>query len=200
MRTLIRIVTTLLALVLVVLIAAVLVATLYFDPNDFKDELSKTVQKHTGRTLTISGDIELSLFPWLGVDVGRLDLGNAPGFAEPVFASTDRVQIRVKLLPLLKKQLQMDTVTLHGLNLKLARDEQGRGNWQDLAQGRPEEGQPAAPPETQPEASEGLPLASLAIGGLDVQQAHIEWQDAQAGQRYLLESVTLKTLHEKKQT
>ena len=84
MRTFFRIVTTLLALVLVVVIAAVLVATLYFDPNDFKDELADSVHKHTGRTMEISGNIELSFFPWLGIDVGRLDLGNAPGFADPV--------------------------------------------------------------------------------------------------------------------
>ncbi len=193
MRTLLRIVTTLVALVLVVVIAAVLILTLYFDPNDYKDQLAEAVQTQTGRRVAIEGDIGLSVFPWLGIDVGRLELGNAPGFQEPVFASTERVQIRVKLLPLLKKQIQMDTVTLHGLRLKLARDEQGRGNWEDLAQAGAAESKPPEDPQATPQTSSELPLASLAIGGLDVRQAHVEWVDAQAEQKYTLDDVTLTT-------
>ncbi len=188
MRTFFRVITTVVALVLVLVIAAVLVVALYFDPNDFKDELAEAVQKETGRTLDISGNIELSLFPWLGVDVGRLEVGNAPGFEDSPFASADRMQVRVRLLPLLKKQLEMDTVTLHGLDLRLARDQQGRGNWEDLAQP-----QDAKPEKKEPKETQGLPLAGLAIGGLDVQQARIEWDDAQAGQRYALDGVSLQT-------
>ncbi len=193
MRTVLRIVTTLVALVLVVVIAAVLILSLYFDPNDYKDQLAEAVQKQTGRRVAIEGDIGLSVFPWLGIDVGRLELGNAPGFEEPVFASTERVQIRVKLLPLLKKQLQMDTVTLHGLRLKLARDEQGRGNWEDLARSGAAETKPPEDPQATPQTSSELPLASLAIGGLDVRQAHVEWVDAQAGQKYTLDDLALNT-------
>ena len=132
MKKLIRVLLGLVALVVVLFIVAVAVASFYFDPNDFKDQMSAAVKENTGRDLSIAGDIELSLFPWLGVQVGQVTLGNASGFPEPVFASAEKTQIRVKLLPLLTRQLEMDTLTLHGLTLKLARDEQGRTNWEDL--------------------------------------------------------------------
>ena len=80
----------------------------------------------------------LSVFPWLGLDIGQTRLSNAAGFEDPYMARMETVQVRVKLLPLLKKQLQVDTVRLNGLELNLARDKDGRTNWSDLA------GEPAA--------------------------------------------------------
>ena len=43
----------------------------------------------------------------------------------------ETVQVRVKLLPLLRKQLEVDTVRLNGLKLNLARDKDGRTNWRN---------------------------------------------------------------------
>lgn len=196
MKTLFRILSSLIILVVVLLVLAAVYLSVFFDPNDFKDELATAVRTETGRTLDISGDIKLSLFPWLGIDVGRTALGNAPDFADPVFASTEKTEIRVKLMPLLKKQLEMDTVTLHGLTLKLARDKNGRTNWDDLT-GPKETTTPQEAAETKPEEGPqeggGLPLASLAIGGLDVQDAHIEWSDEQVGQRYVVNRLALQS-------
>jgi AsmA protein len=193
MKRLIRVLLSVIALVVVLFIVAVVVATLYFDPNDFKDQLSEAVKEHTGRDLEIKGNIDLSVFPWLGVEVGKIAMGNAPGFDEPVFASADRTQIRVKLLPLLRKQLEMDTVSLYGLNLKLARDKQGHGNWEDLTQPQAEEAAAETKPSQPAPAEGGLPLAGLAIGGLDIRDARVSWDDAQAGQRYTIDRLALQS-------
>ena len=37
---------------------------LFFDPNDFREEISTSVKNQTGRDLTIEGDITLDIFPW----------------------------------------------------------------------------------------------------------------------------------------
>lgn len=183
-------------------VAAVIVLPLVFDPNDHKQVLVDQVKERTGRDLRIDGDIELSVFPWIGIDIGRVTLSNAKGFADPIFASTEKVSIRVKLLPLFSKRLEMDTATIHGLTLNLARDATGRNNWDDLAaaggQGHGSgdgsgdaAGKPAAPSAS---GGSGPPaVAAFAIGGLDIRDANLSWDDASAGQRFEIDNLNMKT-------
>ena len=42
---------------------------LFFDPNDFRDEISAEVKGATGRDLVIEGDLSLSVFPWIAVNI-----------------------------------------------------------------------------------------------------------------------------------
>ena len=39
------------------------------------------VEEKTGRELTLSGDLKLSVFPWIAIESGPAALGDAPGFA-----------------------------------------------------------------------------------------------------------------------
>jgi len=173
---------------LVVVLAIVL--PLIIDPNDYKDEVAAAVEKNTGRTLTIEGDIGLSVFPWLGLDIGSTQLSNAAGFGEQPMATVENVQVRVKLLPLLKKQLEMDTVRLAGLKLNLARNAAGASNWDDL-QGEDS----AAPDDANGQQTDGdtSPLAGLAIGGVEVTGAQIVWEDQAVPVRYEINELSLTT-------
>ena len=74
---------------------------LFFDPNDFREDISKTVKSQTGRDLIIEGDISLDVFPWLAVEVGKASLGNAPGFGNEPMASFERASFSVRLLPVI---------------------------------------------------------------------------------------------------
>jgi AsmA protein len=158
--------------VVLLLAAALLAVIIFVDPNDYRDRIAALAKEHTGRELQIVGDLRLSVFPWLGIETGELILADAAGFGPGPFARVDRADIRVKLLPLLKRSIEVDTITLEGLSIRLERDEQGRANWEDLAGGPPADGKPADP--GQPAGA--LP-AALTIGGLDVRKANIEWID-----------------------
>jgi AsmA protein len=174
---------------LVLLVVLLLGAILFLvDPNDFKDDITDAVARATGRQLTLQGDIKLSVFPWLGLSLGETTLGNAPGFGPQPMARVAAVDIHVKLLPLLHKRLETDTLQLHGLVLNLARKADGVTNWDDLAGGRAKAPAPTA------KAPAGAPgLAALAIGGLALQNAKVVWDDRQAGQRVVLDKLNLHT-------
>ena len=81
---------------------------LFFDPNDFRDEISAQVKSATGRDLVIEGDLSLSVFPWIAVNIGRTQLGNAEGFGDDPFLSFEEARLSVRLAPLLFQQ----TVTI----------------------------------------------------------------------------------------
>ena len=87
--------------VLALVIVAGIAVSLFFDPNDFRDQIQEGVKESTGRDLVIEGDIELDIFPWLALDVGKASLGNAEGFGDEPMARFDRATLSVKLLPML---------------------------------------------------------------------------------------------------
>ncbi len=117
---------------LVVLLAAVLLAArVWVNPNHYKGNLAAMVKESTGRELQLPGDIKLSVFPWLALEVGPASLSNLPGFgAEPLLAFS-HASFRIKLLPLLRRRLELSRIELDGLDLRLRRNGDGRGNWQD---------------------------------------------------------------------
>ncbi|MDX9739705.1 MAG: AsmA family protein [Gammaproteobacteria bacterium] len=170
-----RLIVLLIAFVLL-LAAALLAAVLLIDPNDYRDRIAALVHEHTGRELRIAGDLRLSVFPWLGIETGELVLADAAGFGPAPFARVTRADIRVKLIPLLQRSIEVDTVMLEGLSLRLERDANGRANWEDLAGGPRADGRPADPGQ----AAGALP-AALTIGGLDVRDSVIEWIDRSGG-------------------
>ena len=180
--------------IVLLIISAAILLPIIIDPNDHKPEIIAQVKERTGRDLRIDGDISLSVFPWIGVELGKVALSNAAGFDDPVFASTDKVSIRVKLLPLFSKRLQMDTVTIHGLTLNLARDASGRSNWDDLAKAGDDAGSTdrSASSHT-PASSDGSAAVALAIGGLDIKDANLSWNDARSGQRFKIGNLTIQT-------
>ena len=181
-----RILLILLGSLVGLLVIAAIVLPLIIDPNDYKDRIAEAVREQTGRELVIEGDIGLSVFPWLGFDIGATRLGNAPGFGDEPFAEIGAVQARLKLLPLLRKEVEMDTLVLEGLRLRLMIDAQGVSNWADLA-GEADE----KPEETRDSA--GLALAGLAIGGIRLEDARVSYDDRAAGTRYDIEQLDLRT-------
>ena len=188
MKSLFKALTWLVGIV-VVLVAAVAIGVLTLvDPNDFKEEIAAAAKENTGRELTIVGDMEMTVFPWLGVKIGKVTLGNAAGFKSDVFAGSERVEARVQLEPLLLKQeLIMDTVTLHGLTVNLERDKAGKTNWDDLASG----GSSASSSSAGGSSREGL--ATLALGGIDLQDAKVSFIDAAQGQSVEISGLSLST-------
>ncbi len=166
-----------LALIVLVMIGLVL----FFDPNDYKTEISAAVEQATGRQLTLEGDLELDVFPRLRITIGAAELANAAGFADEPFASIEGAGLAVGLLPLLSRRIEIDEARLEGLVLNLARDGQGRSNWQDLGgAGAPE---PASPTG---EDSSGDAALELNVEAVVISQAEINWSDEVAGSQWQL--------------
>jgi AsmA protein len=178
MRVLLRFLVWTIGLLLLLVVLAAVVLPLYVDPNDFRPQISRAVERQVGRPVEIQGAVALSVFPWLGFEVGRATLGNPPGFADPQFAAVERLDIRAKLAPLLRGELDMDTVTVHGLDLRLVRDRAGRSNWEDL---------------THRGTGARSLVSAVAVGGIDLRDARIAWTDEVAGQRLEVDHLALRT-------
>ena len=185
---------------LAVLIVLALVLTLalprLLDPNAYRDDLTRLVSEQTGRTLTLEGDLGVSVFPWLGLEVNGASLANAPGFGEEPMLVVRHAAARIRLLPLLAGRLEFGTIALDGLQLSLARAADGRSNWQDIQErlARSEETSETTPEAESPSQTDGrFSLSEFNITGVRVQEGRLLWDDRQNGTRYALTDWDLKT-------
>ncbi len=170
--------------------------THFFDPNDYKEEIRQLARDKANLELAINGEIGWSLFPWLGLELHQTSLASAATPEQP-FADLRMLGLSVRVLPLLRREVQMSDIRIDGLALILRRDEQGRGNWENI--GKPA-GAPATEPAAEPRGNEadstgarsGMPI-KLDIDSLTVNDARITYQDAQSGQQFSAESIQLET-------
>ncbi len=177
---------------IVVLLLALAAFIFTFDPNNYKDTITTQVEKQTGRKFSIAGDISLSVFPWVGVEVENVELANAEGFSDEPFARIAQLDVKVMLMPMLRKELQVDRVRLHGLFASLEVNKNGRNNWSDLAG---QEETPEQPPSVPDDGAGRQPpgLAALAINGIELVDATVSWSDAQANVHSRLSDFDLTT-------
>ncbi len=183
-----KLVAGLVALLVLLIVAAVVVVPLVVDPNDYKDEIVDQVQDHTGRTLTMPGNLTLTVFPWIGVEAGKITISNAKGFGDEPFAQVNKAAIRVKLMPLLSSKVEVDTVTLDGLVLNLIKNKKGRTNWDDLA-----DGSDAKEGDHKSGASDTTEAPQFTIGGIDISNAKVSWNDQSVGKAYTVDQFFLKS-------
>ena len=153
-------------------VAAFILAT--FDANKWKGEIAQLVKEKKERSLKIEGDLSLSLFPAIGVRLGKATLSEHK--SEQVFAAVDNARISLQLLPLLSKQVVVDTVALDGVKARVVRFKDGRLNIDDLLAKDDKE-----------------PPARFDIAGVKFVNGELAWRDEKAGQDLILSSLNLET-------
>ncbi|UUY09858.1 AsmA family protein [Pseudomonas sp. J452] len=172
-----------------------------FDPNDYKDEIQQLARDKANLELKLNGDIGWSLFPWLGLELTDATLASAETPDKP-FADLRLLGLSVRVLPLLRKEVQMSDIRVDGLNLTLQRDAKGRGNWEGV--GKPAQ-TAATPPttasnSTAPASSEPATVETadsqpikLDIDSLTISSSRIDYQDAASGRQFSAEGIELST-------
>jgi len=173
-----------LALVLVIILAILLVPR-FFDPNDYRDQITELAREHTGRELLLKGDLSASVFPWIGVRTEGLSLSQ-PEEIGGVMVQVDTAQIRVKLMPLLSKRVEIDTVILKQPQINFITLENGVNSLDGLTETTEEEDQP------EPE-NNNPPAVALVIQGIELTDGSIELDDRQEGKRLQIKDLQLVT-------
>jgi AsmA protein len=165
------------------IVVGLVLVVMFVDPNDYRDDIEKMVEQKTGRELTLSGGLELSVFPWIALETGAASLGDAPGFGPEPFVSIKEARVGVRLLPLLRGRVEVGNVRLDGARIRLITDESGRDNWADLGKS---ETQQEPPPET---GATALPT----IAGLEISDAAVIMENRKEKTRREVRDFHLKT-------
>lgn len=169
--------------ILVVLVALIVLLPFVVPVDAYKSKIEDEATAATGRQLKIEGPLHLSVFPQLGLTAEKVTLANAPGGQAPYLASMDRLEVGVRLLPLLGGRLEVSAVTLDrpAIHLEAARD--GSGNW---VLGKTATGSGSAEG-----GGAGMSAERASFQGVFIKDGTLTYRDAASGRTRRLEHVNL---------
>jgi uncharacterized protein involved in outer membrane biogenesis len=158
---------------LVLMVAGYFAAT--FNPNDYKDEIIKLVKDKKERNLHIDGDIKLTYWPKIGADLGKLSISEHQSDKE--FASVNSVKVSLAVMPLLKKELVVDTVYIDGAKANVIKNKDGKFNFDDLL------------------SKEESSNIKFDIDGVKVTNSEVRYTDEAADAKYNITKLNMKSGH-----
>jgi AsmA protein len=176
------------AVLVVVVIGALLVIPHFIDARQFKAPIEQYISDATGRPVSVGDDITLSLFPWAGASFTRLRVGNTPQFAEKDFLFVKSLEARVKLMPLLSKEVMVDRIIINEPQIHLVTNKDGRVSWK--FGGKPAEATPPAAAE--PAVKTALPIASLLVERVSIANGRLALIDHRAGSQQEISGINLE--------
>lgn len=138
-RALFKKIALVIAAILAVLVLLVVYLAVTFNPNDYKPTVIQLVKDKKQRTLDIKGDIKLSFWPKIGADLGEITLSEHQ--SDKQFVAIKSAKVALAVLPLLKKEIVVDTVYLDGAQVNVIQHADGSFNFDDLLSKEEEESQ-----------------------------------------------------------
>lgn len=171
----------------ILLLGTAFILTSLIPASAYKNKIEQQASATLGRDVKIKGDVKLSIFPSLRANAQTVSIANAPGFSDRPFASMDSLQANIKLLPLLKKQVEITKFTLINPKISLEKTKNGTVNW---AFG--DQDTPAKPELGKAFARDGRYTdLQISLGTFTLKNGKIDYVDATLGKTSSLNSVNL---------
>ena len=175
----------------VIIIAALLIIPMFVDVQKYKPILESKVVEATGRSFSVGDDLKLSLFPWAGISFSDLQLGNPTGFAEKEFVKIKSFEVRVKLLPLISKEIQIKRFVVDEPQIVLVKNKNGRGNWEQPKQQQKGTATKTPAAADSPAGIGGLPISALTVGNFSIKNGSALWIDHSTNTRKEVQDISL---------
>lgn len=194
-----RLLSTLLAamgILAVLAVGAVIYVTTFLDPEDLKPELEEVVKERTGLTLDLKGPLSWSFYPRLGVGVEQAEawLPEQSIEQDMAFMAFRRAEVSLAFASLLRGEVAIDGMTLDGLRLNLARDEDGRGNWESLMErfaGGENSPTPASASSAPVPGGGNGPSVAFNIASVEVKDGEVSYTDRAIGRSLQLKGLAI---------
>ena len=157
--------------IIVLLIVAVIALPSLVDVNQYHDKIQAELSKKLNRPVSL-GKLSLKIFP-LRVRVENALIGEDPSFhSTRPFAQAQSLNVSAKLLPLLHKDIQVDSVELVKPQIELIRDQQGNWNVSSIGHPAPAPNQAVASPQQPATTPAQKPAPSTPKSGAAPSSAH----------------------------
>lgn len=202
LRLITRFVVWLFVLLLSLSVIAGLGLYFFFDPNDFKPQISAFISDKSGLPLSIKGKIKLSLTPWVGLKVHDITLAQAPHFGESHFIHIKEMDLKIPLHELfeLDRHLVFESLIIKGLDVNLVKQANGQTNWEHYAkdfessakQPKDEAGEKQS---TSLSTTSSPKKLTFALQHFEIKEANAVFIDNKEKQRWSAKHVSLSSEH-----
>ncbi len=168
---------------LVLIVAVGLIVPKFIDVKKYKPLIEEKVAEATGRSFSLGDEIDVSIFPWVGVKLNDLHLGNPVGYGEKDMVSVKNFEVRLKVMPLLTKKIEVKTFVLDSPEIYLEKSANGTANWEGLGEKNdPKKGMEteAQKPASKSSSDKGLPISGLMVGNFSITNGRLIYVDEAA--------------------
>ncbi|MCH8095600.1 MAG: AsmA family protein [Proteobacteria bacterium] len=174
--------------VIVLLVTAVIALPVLIPSDTIKEQISAQVRDATGRELLIDGEVSFSLVPNIEFSASDISLSNAAGMTDAKMLSLGGITVKIGLLPLLGREVVIDTLVIRDPVLHLEVDKEGRPNWAF----KPAKAGPSGAGEEPAQKTAALPFSDLRLGDVRIENGLVSFNNASTGQTLQAKGIDLK--------
>ncbi len=174
--------------VIVLLVVAAIAVPFLIPADTYVSKVAAAVKQATGRDLKVAGPVSFHLLPDISLTASTVSLSNAPGSADSDFATIGKLDVGLKLMPLLSKKIEISHLTLTQPIIHLEVNKAGQANWSfqpapgaaPVKTAKPAE---APPEEAAPEGGMAAQLQQLSLGTVKISDGTFTYLDARTGKK-----------------
>ena len=156
-------------ILIIVLMVAVYAVLSSYDYTKLKPRLAQLVKNATGRELILGGEVDFAIGFSPALVVTEVALANASWGSRPQMIKVDKLEVQLRLLPLLFSEVQLKRIGFAGVDVLLETDPNGQSNWDFGTRGRPVgKGGVATPTD-------------IAIDNLRIENARLTFREGKTG-------------------
>ncbi len=193
-----KILLSIIALLLLLIVGAAIILPQVINPNDYKEKITNLIKEQTSLETTFTGDLTLSVFPWLGISTQQVtlsqpatlqkELGNED--SNTTLVKVKAIDIKVELIPLLTGQIKLDTILLQHPEITLITTASGRSSVDFLSENSNNK---SDAPNKAGATNHTKALAALAIAGINIHQGRLIIDDKKTKETTVISELSIKS-------
>ncbi|WP_053005775.1 AsmA family protein [Kiloniella spongiae] len=177
---------------ILLVIAVLLIAPFFISLEDYKPEIAAKAKEATGRDLKIGGEISLSLFPTVAVEVNDVALANYDQGQSKDMVTLEQMALELQIMPLLSSEVVIDKFVLVKPVINLEVDKAGKPNW-ELEGTQDSTGDTAAAESSESsDGGSGAGLSGLSLGDVRIENGELHFIDLASGTKEGIEALNLE--------
>jgi len=170
------------SIILVLALLSIAAIKIFFPAEKVQALIVENLQKSLNRPVTVK-NASVSIWGGVGLKLDSLVVQNLPGFSGEEFFVLDKLDVKLKLWPLITGNFEFTKIILDGLAVNLERARSGALNFEDLGQHKEEEVEPAG----------GATSIPFLFHKLSVENSRLNFYDDSSGYTFSLDGMSLNS-------
>ena len=168
-------------------VVAVLNVNSYIARN--KDYLISQAEQALGRKVSVD-DVEVSLWNGIGFRLTNFAMSDDPAFSSAEFVRAKDLQVNLKFLPLLRRDVRVKKLILHNPAISIIRNAKGDFNFSTIAKTEKEDGAKKQKKEAAPKEKEAP--STFFVSLVDISAGDVSYRDQKDGTNLQLRQINLE--------
>ena len=166
------------------LVAAIIIAVLVVDLNQYKGDIEAELETATGRDVTLGGNIHVTFWPSIGAAIDDVQISNIAGGSPEPMLRAETLHVVVAISPLLSGNVQVESIRIVKPTILIETYADGGSNLTfEVAR---DDGAASSTP-----SSDGDAATPVQIDQIDIIDGTITYRDAAAGRDETIEHINL---------